>query len=155
MDIQILAIGKMKAGAERALVDDYLSRANAVGRTVSLSPVTERALDPRDATQSGACAAILDALEPGDVVIALDERGASESSERLARRLEAWRDQARARVVLVIGGADGLTDEVRARADLLIAFGAQTWPHRLARVMAAEQVYRAASILSGAPYHRS
>ena len=87
-------------------------------------------------------------------VIACDERGKSHASRAFADRIAKLRDEGRRRLVLIVGGADGLAPEVLARADETLAFGPQTWPHALARAMLAEQVYRAATILSGSPYHR-
>jgi 23S rRNA (pseudouridine1915-N3)-methyltransferase len=88
------------------------------------------------------------------VLVALDERGESLDSGTFAQRLGAWRDAGRADLAFVIGGADGLDEEVRRRADLLLSFGRLTWPHMLVRGMLAEQLYRAQQILAGHPYHR-
>lgn len=93
------------------------------------------------------------AIPPGAAVLVLDERGKSLPSRQLAQRLGGWRDESRP-IAAIIGGADGLTDDLRRSADLLLAFGAMTWPHQLARIMLAEQLYRAQSILAGHPYHR-
>lgn len=98
--------------------------------------------------------AILARVPAGATVFACDERGAVMGSRAFAGRIEKLRDRGVPRLCLVIGGADGLDESVRARADQLIGFGAWTWPHALARVMAAEQLYRAVTILSGGPYHR-
>jgi 23S rRNA (pseudouridine1915-N3)-methyltransferase len=87
-------------------------------------------------------------------VIACDEHGQAHASRAFAGHLGKLRDQGRRRLTLVIGGADGLSSDVLARADETLAFGPQTWPHALARVMLAEQVYRAITILAGGPYHR-
>jgi 23S rRNA (pseudouridine1915-N3)-methyltransferase len=85
----------------------------------------------------------------------LDERGRQLSSEEFAAILGRWRDDGVREVRFEIGAADGHGDEGRAGADLLIAFGAMTWPHLMARAMLAEQLYRATAILSGHPYHRA
>ena len=87
-------------------------------------------------------------------MVALDERGRDLTSRDLASTFGRWRDDARTRLAFLIGGPDGHGDAVRARADLLLSFGRMTWPHRLVRVMLAEQLYRAATILAGHPYHR-
>lgn len=99
--------------------------------------------------------ALLAALPDGGRVVALDERGRSEASEAFATRLGRWRDDGVRTVGFIIGGADGLDDAVRKKADLVLSFGAFTWPHMLVRAMLAEQIYRAQSILAGHPYHRS
>ena len=84
----------------------------------------------------------------------MDERGKPVDSESFAKRLGQWRDESMSNAVFVIGGADGLSPELRRRAKLSIAFGAATWPHQMVRVMVLEQIYRAATILAGGPYHR-
>ena len=86
--------------------------------------------------------------------MALDERGQMLSSPELAQRIADWRDAGRQDLAFVIGGADGLVPALRDRADLALSFGRLVWPHMLVRVMLAEQIYRAATILSGSPYHR-
>ena len=87
-------------------------------------------------------------------IVALDERGRTETSDAFARRLAHWRDDGVRTVGFVIGGADGLDETVRKKADFVLSFGALTWPHMLVRAMLAEQIYRAQSILAGHPYHR-
>jgi 23S rRNA (pseudouridine1915-N3)-methyltransferase len=76
------------------------------------------------------------------------------SSPQFAEKLSGWRDQGAQDIAFIIGGADGLLPEMRANADAKLSFGAMVWPHMLARVMLCEQLYRAASILAGSPYHR-
>jgi 23S rRNA (pseudouridine1915-N3)-methyltransferase len=87
--------------------------------------------------------------------VLLDEKGRQLSSEDLARQLETWRDGGIREARFVIGAADGHEDAERAEADVLLAFGAATWPHLLARAMLLEQLFRATSILAGHPYHRA
>ncbi len=94
------------------------------------------------------------ALQSPCVTIALDERGEMLSSLALARRLETWRDRGIRECRFLIGAADGLTDAERGGADMLLSFGAATWPHMLIRAMLTEQIYRATSIIAGHPYHR-
>jgi 23S rRNA (pseudouridine1915-N3)-methyltransferase len=98
---------------------------------------------------------LLDALPTDGRVVVLDGRGKMLDSAGLARQLGSWRDQGTAGITFVIGGADGLGDDVLARADLVLSLGAMTWPHQLVRVMLAEQLYRVQTILSGHPYHRA
>ena len=85
----------------------------------------------------------------------MDERGRDLKSRELADRIGRWRDDGVQDLAFAIGGADGLSQAVRDRADLLLAFGRATWPHMLVRAMLAEQIYRAQTILSGHPYHRA
>jgi len=94
------------------------------------------------------------AVPKGAVICCLDERGRVESSPAFSQRLAGWRDAGRSDLALIIGGADGIDQSLCAQADHLLSFGAMVWPHMLVRVMLAEQLYRAASILAGSPYHR-
>ncbi len=97
---------------------------------------------------------ILEALPPGDRLVALDERGAAWSSQALAGRLGRWRDDGLPELAFAIGGAEGLDAAILNRADAILSFGPMTWPHRLVRGMLLEQLYRAQQILAGHPYHR-
>ena len=100
-------------------------------------------------------AALLSKVIPeGAALCILDERGKTLSSPEFAATLAAWRDAGRQDAAFVIGGADGIDTTLRARADISISFGRMVWPHMLVRVMLAEQLYRAATILAGSPYHR-
>lgn len=151
MQIEILAIGRARAGPERALYQAYAAR---IRWPLVLRELEEkRRLPPAEMTaREGAL--LLDAL-PGDAAaIVLDETGKELSSEQFAKQLGRWRDDGRATIAFVIGGADGLAGEVRDRADLVLSLGRQTWPHMLVRAMLAEQIYRAQQILAGHPYHR-
>lgn len=160
MRILTCCIGRMKAGAERELVARYLDRAKAGGRSLGLSgfevsehgeSAARRAEDRM--TEEGAM--ILSAIPQGARLCLLDPRGKNLSSEDFAARIGRERDGGAAAFACVIGGADGLSPDLRARADLLLAFGAATFPHQLVRVMLAEQLYRATTILLGHPYHRA
>jgi 23S rRNA (pseudouridine1915-N3)-methyltransferase len=99
--------------------------------------------------------AISAAIPEKSVVIALDQRGDNIDSEAFARHLGRWRDDQVANSIFIIGGADGLSPELRRMAKLRLAFGSATWPHQMVRVMLLEQLYRAATILAGHPYHRA
>lgn len=156
----VIAIGRLKNGPERDLAARYRERAVALGRGLGITACDLTELPESRARRSAdrvaeEAEAIL-ALVPTDAaVIACDERGRSDwPSERIAARLGEWRDAGRPALVLVIGGADGLHDSVRRRADHILAFGAATLPHGLVRVLALEQAYRALTILAGHPYHR-
>lgn len=159
MRLIIIAVGRMKDGPERALTARYLERATATGKPlgltgpaiVELAEARERSAEARKREEARA---ILAQIPEKSALIALDERGKSLSSETFARRIGQWREDNRPALCLVIGGADGLDAEVRARADLVLSFSPMTWPHQIVRIMAAEQLYRATTILSGHPYHR-
>ena len=152
--IRILAGGRWKAGdPARALFDDYVRR---LPWPVSLSEIDPRSGDPTRRQAAESTEIVTAAATPaGRVLIALDARGRDLGSEAFAARIQSWQDEARPALVFAIGGADGLTDEVRQAADLVLSFGKMTWPHLLARAMLSEQLYRASSILAGHPYHRA
>lgn len=136
----MLAIGKLRERGLRALCDDYYRRCGKLLR------VEERELRDLSALER--------AVETGDVLVVLDERGEQLSSEAFARQLRQWMGSQRRAVCFAVGGADGVNDRLRHRADRVLSLGKMTFAHQLARVMLAEQLYRAVSILEGAPYHR-
>jgi 23S rRNA (pseudouridine1915-N3)-methyltransferase len=157
MRLTICAVGRLgPAAPERHLIEDWCARCERTGRTLGLGPVRVIEVDDRRASGIAAeGAALRRAMAPGAVRVVLDERGEMLSSPALAERLARWRDAGRAEAVFAIGGADGTDPGLRADADLLLSFGPMVWPHMLVRAMLAEQLYRAATILAGAPYHRA
>ena len=155
MRLHVCAVGRLRTGPERLLTDDYTQRFNRSARPLGLGPLTEHEVEDRKGGGMSAEADLLArAIPAGAVIVALDERGQTLSSPELAQRLADWRDAGRPDLAFVIGGADGLAPALRERADLALSFGRLVWPHMLVRVMLAEQIYRAATILSGSPYHR-
>lgn len=138
MLLHIIARGKIGRSAEAELVERYLKRLTWPHKLTELP-------------DRGGTAPV--ALSPA-VTVLLDERGKALASSELAERLDTWRDAGKRECRFVIGAADGHEEAERARADLLLSFGAATWPHLLARAMLAEQLYRATSWLAGHPYHR-
>ena len=155
MRVHLIAVGRLRAGPERDLVDDYLQRFDRTGRPLGLGPVVEHEVEDKKNLGMGAEAELLArALPVGAVLMTLDERGKVMTSPEFAGMLGRWRDAGR-EVAFVIGGADGIDQGLRARADASVSFGAMVWPHMLVRVMLAEQLYRAATILAGGPYHRA
>ncbi|MEZ0221423.1 23S rRNA (pseudouridine(1915)-N(3))-methyltransferase RlmH [Tardiphaga sp. 1201_B9_N1_1] len=159
MHLLVISIGKLKQGPERELAERYRDRFDDIGRKLgfrglAIHEISEsRARDA--ATRINEEAAAISALIPEKaVLVALDERGSSVDSVSFARHIGQWRDESVPHNVFVIGGADGLSPELRRKAKLSIAFGSATWPHQMVRVMLLEQIYRAATILAGHPYHR-
>lgn len=148
----MIAVGRQKGGPEAALVEDYLKRFDGTGRALGLGPA--RLIEVEDRKRVGESRVLLDALPDDAFVVALDERGKTMGSRDFAGWLGKLRDEGRRECVFLIGGADGHSKELRDRADRLLSFGPMVWPHMMARAMLTEQLYRAASILSGAPYHR-
>ncbi|MCB6179345.1 23S rRNA (pseudouridine(1915)-N(3))-methyltransferase RlmH [Rhodobacter sp. Har01] len=155
MRLHLCAVGRLRAGPERALVDDYLDRLGKTGRALGLGPAEEHEVEDKRGGGMASEGALLARVVPaGAALCVLDERGKVLSSPEFAAQLAAWRDAGRQDAAFVIGGADGIDPALRDRADLAISFGRMVWPHLLVRVMLAEQLYRAATILAGSPYHR-
>jgi 23S rRNA (pseudouridine1915-N3)-methyltransferase len=157
--ITIDAVGRMKSGPERELLDRYLDRAGKQGRSLGITRVevhetVESRAARADDRKAEEARALLAGVAAETAVIALDEGGEQMTSETFARwigrRIDEGRDLA-----LLIGGADGHGAAVADRADLVLAFGALTWPHQMVRILVAEQIYRATTILTGHPYHRA
>lgn len=155
MRLHICAVGRLRAGPELVLIDDYLLRFERTGRALNLGPALVHEVEDRKGGGMQAEAGLLArALPDGATVCVLDERGRQIGSPDFAALLAGWRDGGLQDVAFVIGGADGLAPALRGRADASLSFGKMVWPHMLVRVMLAEQIYRAASILAGMPYHR-
>jgi len=155
MRVHLCVVGRLRKGPERALIDDYLQRFDRTGRALGLGPASEHEVEDKKGGGMEAEAALLTRACPaGALRVVLDERGTVMPSPDFAGRLARWRDDGVQDVALFIGGADGLDPALRASADMALSFGAMVWPHALVRVMLAEQLYRAATILAGSPYHR-
>ena len=159
MRVGIVAVGRMKQGPERELVARYLDRAIASGKSLGLtgfavSELSESRAGSAASRKTEEAKAIGAALSAGGLVVALDEHGRTLGSDDFAQRLARWRDDGKQALSFVIGGADGLDPGLVKAADLTLSFSPLTWPHQLVRIMLAEQLYRATTILSGHPYHR-
>lgn len=159
MRLAIVTVGRLKDGPERDLCERYRDRSQALGRGLGFNgpdiiEIPESRARRADERKRDEAAAILGKLAPG-LLIVLDERGRSLTSEAFAARIASARDGGTATASLVIGGADGLDETLRGRADLALAFGALTLPHQIVRVLALEQLYRAMTIIAGHPYHRA
>ena len=155
MRLRILAMGRQRNGPEKNLIEDYVARFNRSGRPLGLGPVELTELeDKKGGGKAAEAALLLKAIPQGAAVIALDERGKLQSSPDFAAHLSQICDAAPSELIFVIGGADGLDPAVLQRAQSVLSFGKMVWPHMLVRVMLSEQLYRAASILAGGPYHR-
>jgi 23S rRNA (pseudouridine1915-N3)-methyltransferase len=160
MRLILISIGRLKQGPERELTERYRERFDDLGRKLGF-----RGLDiheiPESRARDGAtrmteeAAAISAAIPEKSMLVALDERGENVDSATFARHLGRWRDQQVPNTIFAIGGADGLSPELRRKAKLTMAFGSATWPHQMVRIMLLEQIYRAATLLAGHPYHRA
>ena len=160
MKISVFAVGRMKAGPEKELADRYFERFSKSGPAIGLE-FSGLAETPESRAQSATerkreeADRLKQHLGSGAALILLDERGKNLSSEDFANRIAAFRDGGRRALVIAIGGPDGHDPSLRDSAELMLSFGAQTWPHQMVRIMLGEQLYRAATILSGHPYHRA
>ncbi|MDE2029736.1 MAG: 23S rRNA (pseudouridine(1915)-N(3))-methyltransferase RlmH [Alphaproteobacteria bacterium] len=149
MKTTTLAIGKL-SGPEAELAAEYQKR---LGKSVTVKEFAAPKSLPPAQTQQAEAQLLLKNIPPQATVILLDERGKDMTSRALAAKIAGWRNEGKD-VIFLIGGADGVTDEIRARADVTLGFGRLTWPHKLVRVMLLEQLYRATQIIAGHPYHR-
>lgn len=154
MRVRICAAGRLRSGPERELVDRYLGRFDKVGRNVGLGPSEVIEFDPTRTARPNPASKLLGGRSPGSVVCALDERGASPTSKEFARMLDGWRSGGAKELAFVIGGPSGIDGSWAEFAETSVSLGNMVYPHKLARVMLAEQLYRAATILGGGPYHR-
>lgn len=152
MDIVIACVGHLKTGPESDLLARYVKQTRW---PVFVREFEDKKSGSAEERKKREGALLLSAVPDGAKIVVMDERGKTLPSEKFARRLGEWRDDSVPAVVFLIGGADGHTEEIRQKADLLLSFGEMTWPHMLARVMLAEQIYRAKTILDGHPYHRA
>lgn len=160
MKILVVSVGRLKQGPERELAERYAARFIDMGRKLGFQSLESREIAESRARDAASriteeANAIKALLPDRSVVVTLDERGDSMDSVSFARQLGRWRDEQVATNVFIIGGADGLSPELRRMASLSLAFGRATWPHQMVRVMLLEQIYRAATILAGHPYHRA
>ncbi len=155
MRLHVCAVGRLRSGPERALIDDYVARLERTGRLLGFTALVEHEVEARRGGAEAEAELLARTIPPGAALCCLDERGRTLTSPAFAQHLAAWRDAGRQDAAFLIGGADGHSPALRARADLVLSFGAMVWPHLLVRVMLAEQLYRAATILAGSPYHRA
>lgn len=157
MKLGLICVGRLKAGPERELFARYAERIRAL-RRLGLEGLELKEIDESKAAgaerSSREAMNLLAALPAESRLAAFDERGRAETSAAFAKFIAAERDSGRKSLWFAIGGAEGLDESVRARATAVFSFGAMTLPHQLARILAAEQIYRAMTILSGHPYHR-
>ena len=155
MRVHVCAVGRLRAGPELDLIKDYAIRFDRSGRALGLGPLTITEVEDKKGGGMAAEAKLLSAALPkGAKICTLDERGKLLSSPDFSSKIADFRDQGCSDLAFIIGGADGIDPSLRAQADFSLSFGKMVWPHMLVRVMLSEQLYRAASILAGAPYHR-
>jgi len=158
MRVLVLAVGRMKS-VESELAERYQKRAVQAGRNIGLRSIEVVEIKESKAPEAERrkleeSIALANVIPEGAAIVLLDERGESLGSGAFAERLAQWRDGGQPAVCFVIGGADGLAENLRNRTRATLSFGNATWPHQLVRIMLLEQLYRAVTILSGHPYHR-
>jgi 23S rRNA (pseudouridine1915-N3)-methyltransferase len=159
MRIQVGAVGRLKPGPERKLADAYLERTIALGRGAGISPVSvaeiaESRAATADLRMADEAARLRAGLPDEAMTVALDGGGRDITSEEFAALIGRWRDGGTGTLAFLIGGPDGLSADIKATAGYRLALGRMTWPHRLARIMLLEQIYRSVTILVNHPYHR-
>ena len=160
MRVIVIAVGRLKQGPERELAENYRKRAQAIGRAlgmrdIEIIEIRESRAQDVERRRAEESIAIANVIPERATIVILDERGENLDSATLAALLQQWRAEDRPAVCFIIGGADGLAPSLRDRATRRLAFGTATWPHQLVRIMLLEQIYRAASMLAGHPYHRA
>lgn len=154
MRLQIVGVGRLKDGPERSLADDYLARAVPLARQLGFRGPDEYEVASGNGLEAEG-ARLIAKVPDGALCLRLDEGGDNLTSQQLATKLARWRDDGQRDAVFLIGGAEGYSPDVRRKFPATLAFGVQTWPHRLVRAMLAEQIYRAMTILAGTPYHKA
>jgi 23S rRNA (pseudouridine1915-N3)-methyltransferase len=159
MRISLFAVGRLKTGPEKDLASRYIDRFAKAGPAVGLElarvvEINESRASNAETRKKEEGAILEKSLPEGSILVLLDERGKTLGSEAFADMLGRHRDSGKRDMMIAIGGADGLDPDLRARADLVLNLGAMTWPHQIVRILIAEQLYRAVTILSGHPYHR-
>jgi 23S rRNA (pseudouridine1915-N3)-methyltransferase len=160
MRLVVIAVGRLKQGPERELAEAYRKRAQATGRAlgvrdIEIVEIRESRAQDVERRRVEEAIAIASIIPERAIIVVLDEHGDNLDSTALSGLLRAWRTEDPPAVCFVVGGADGLAPSLQQRAKLKLAFGSATWPHQLVRVMLLEQLYRAASIVAGHPYHRA
>lgn len=159
MRLSIHAVGRLKSGPARQLFDHYLERSRAAGRPLGVTKLDLREYAEDKSSNASQrkkheATQIIEATK-GQCLIALDENGKDIGSAEFAELLRTLIERGEGEIAIAIGGPDGHGEAVSGSASHSIRFGRMTWPHQLVRIMLAEQIYRACTILSGHPYHRA
>ncbi len=159
MKIRLICVGKLKERFYTEAVSEFAKRLSRFCDLEILELPDEKVADsPSPAeierVKTAECRRIADKLSPAEYVVALDPRGRQLSSEELSGELSAIMLSGRSRISFIIGGSHGLTQELKAKADLVLSFSRMTFSHQIFRIMLLEQIYRAFKILNGEPYHK-
>ena len=148
--IDVIVVGKVKKGSWYDLIDDYITRTKWALNVIEV----ESKFTDAKAQQSHEQRLILEQLDEDSFIIVMDERGDGLRSLDFAQTIQKIQSTGADKITFLIGGAEGFTDEIRNKANMMLSFGQQTWPHVMVRVMLLEQIYRAQQIIAGHPYHR-
>lgn len=151
MKITLITIGKIKKDPIKGLYEDYMKRLPWKLQVIELEE-KKQFVSPQRKEKEGEL--ILQAIPEGAKVIALDEKGKDLTSPAFAKKIQDWQTHGTSHLVFIIGGADGLSQAVKDKADLMLCLGQMTWPHKMVRLLIIEQLYRAHTILTGHPYHK-
>ncbi len=151
MKVVIAAIGRMKQGPERSLMESYLSR---LPWSVDIHEIETKVKGSQRRSIQDEAEKLISAIPKDSKIVCLDSTGKALTSEGFANQIREWGDDGVPSMAVLIGGPDGLSQQILSRADLKLSFGTVTWPHMLARIMLVEQLYRAHCILTNHPYHR-
>lgn len=154
MRLLIIAVGRLKSGPERELVDDYVKRAKPLARQLGYREISEIEVVSGGSLDAEA-GRLIEKIPSGATVFRLDEFGKAHTSVSFSKTLTKLKDQGTPELVFLIGGAAGYGQSVRDAYPQTMALGPQTWPHKMVRVMLAEQLYRALSIEANTPYHKA
>ncbi|MDE0303551.1 MAG: 23S rRNA (pseudouridine(1915)-N(3))-methyltransferase RlmH [Albidovulum sp.] len=155
MKVVICAVGRLRACPESEIADSYLRKFNRAASPMGVGPASIREVEARNGGgRKGEAELLSNKIPKGSVLCALDERGKNLSSPEFAELISKWRYDGRSTAAFLVGGADGLHSSLIDGSNFSISFGRMVFPHALARAMLAEQLYRAATILNGSPYHR-
>ena len=154
MRITIAAVGRMRPGPQRDHFQHYVARVKNWPLEIREVDLRRPSSEPKRRRREEADA-LLRVTPKGAITVALDEQGRQTGSAALATQIGAWQDDGESDIAFILGGADGLDQRVRKKAQLVLSLGPYTWPHMLARIMLSEQIYRAQQILNNHPYHRA
>ena len=148
--INVIAAGKLKKGPLHDLKEEYLKR---IRWPVKIHEIESKQNNPQIMNEEEN-RKLSDARTAGSYLIIMDEKGKSLKSKDFSKTIDKLENEGQTTFDIIIGGADGISEDLKNQADLLLSFGKQTWPHMMARVMLLEQIYRAQQIRAGHPYHR-
>ena len=151
MKLTLVAVGKVREDPTKWLFESYVKR---IRNPFELVEVEQKNVSKGQGSRTREAQLLLSKVGRRGRLVALDERGKHYTSHQFSNQIKNWQNEGTSELTFLIGGADGLDQSVLSKAELVISFGRQTWPHLLVRVMLVEQLYRTQCILDGHPYHR-